>query len=68
MSRHKFSKEESQRGGRIRAAQPSAKQAREKAFQVTMERHPFYARHHLKLKIKQQNKERSNVTSKTQVQ
>jgi hypothetical protein len=43
------------RGGKTRAAQPSMKDARSKGFWTTMERHPFFARGHLRRKIKFQN-------------
>jgi hypothetical protein len=66
MPRHKFTREESQRGGRARCTQPSMKEAREKGFQSTMDRHPFYARHHLKLKIKEENKAREMVRKEVQ--
>jgi hypothetical protein len=61
MARHKFTREERSKGGKVRCAQESMKEARERGFEVTMDRHPFFARKHLKAKIKQQNKERSNV-------
>ncbi len=47
-----------QRGGKTRAAQPSMSDARSKAFWTTMERHPFYARKHLRRRIKSQDRVR----------
>ena len=58
MVRHTFTPEERSRGGKTRCQQDSMTEARQRGFEITMERHPFFARHHLKLKIKQQNKER----------
>jgi hypothetical protein len=62
MPRHKFTKEESQRGGRARCAQPSMKEAREKGFATTMDRHPFFARKWLKKQIKEENQARDAKT------
>ncbi len=42
-------------GGKTRAAQPGMKEARSAGFWATMETHPFYARKHLRHKIKGQN-------------
>ncbi len=50
--RHKFTRDECQRGGRARASQASFVEACRKGFERTMETHPFYARKHLKKKIK----------------
>lgn len=58
MTRHTFTPEERSRGGTIRCQQENMTEARQKGFQTTMDRHPFFARKHLKAKIKQQNKER----------
>lgn len=49
------------RGGRTRSAQPSMKEARVKAFWTTMDLHPFFARNHLKTKIKLQNQRRQRI-------
>ncbi len=43
------------RGGKTRAAQESMAQARSKGFWTTMDRHPFFARRHLRRKIKGQD-------------
>lgn len=51
------------RGGKTRSAQPSMTEARSKGFWTTMERHPFYARHHLRVKIKRQNVQRQRKAS-----
>ena len=50
--RHQFTKEERSRGGKVRAAQESMQEARSRGFWMTMERHPYFARHHLKHLIK----------------
>jgi hypothetical protein len=52
MARHKLTPEECRRGGKARAQQESFKDACRAGFQATLERHPFYARHWLKQKIK----------------
>ncbi len=41
-----------QQGGKTRSAQESMTEARRKGFWTTMERHPFFARRHLRRKIK----------------
>lgn len=51
------------RGGKTRSAQPSMKEARSAGFWSTMERHPFFARNHLKVKIKRQNVQRQRKTA-----
>jgi hypothetical protein len=51
------------RGGKTRSAQPSMKEARSAGFWSTMERHPFFARNHLKVKIKHQNAQRQRKAS-----
>ena len=48
MPRHQFTDEERRKGGKTRAAQPSMQEARSRGFEVTCERHPFFARHYLK--------------------
>ncbi len=42
-------------GGKTRAAQPSMKEARSAGFWATMESHPFFARKHLRHKIRAQD-------------
>jgi len=59
MPRHQLTHEERSRGGKTRAGQPSMKEARSKGFWATMESHPFFARHWLKLLIKAQNEKRA---------
>jgi hypothetical protein len=46
------------RGGKARAVQESMTEARSKGFWRTMELHPFFARKHLRRKIKAQNQHR----------
>jgi hypothetical protein len=60
MPRHEFTPEERSRGGKARSQQPSFKDACSKGFEVTMVRHPFFARKHLKAKIKQFNESKKN--------
>lgn len=48
-----------QRGGRTRCAQESMYDARSKGFWRTMELHPFYARKHLRRRIRAQNRVRA---------
>jgi hypothetical protein len=52
MPRYIFTKEERQRGGKTRKAQPDYYEACAKGWETTMQRHPFFARHYLKAKIK----------------
>jgi hypothetical protein len=49
------------KGGKTRAAQESMTEARSKGFWTTMERHPFFARHWLKIIIKSQNVRRQRI-------
>lgn len=66
MARHQFTREERSKGGKTRCKQESMTEARQKGFATTLDTHPFYARHHLKAKIKKQNEERSNVQNSVQ--
>lgn len=51
MARYKFTKEDCVKGGKARAAQPSFREACSLGFWATMDKHPFFARKHLKKKI-----------------
>ncbi len=50
--RYQFTRADCRRGGLARAAQPSYTEMCSKGFWAVMEKHPFYARHYLKLKIR----------------
>lgn len=52
MPKHVFTQQERSRGGRTRSKQPDFVDACRKGFETTFERHPFFARHHLKMKIR----------------
>ena len=54
-AKHQRIQEARRRGGKTRAAQPGMKAARSAGFWATMETHPFYARKHLRHKIKAQD-------------
>lgn len=49
--RHQLTREEKSKGGRNQSREDKSR-AGQIGFQVTMERHPYFARHHLKHKIK----------------
>ncbi len=55
MSRHVFTREECQRGGKARAALPDFQDHQRRNFWRTMDTHPFYARKWLKKKIQAYN-------------
>jgi hypothetical protein len=51
MPRHKFTPEESKRGGKARASQPDFVDACRRGFQATKEAHPYFVRHEVSKKI-----------------
>jgi hypothetical protein len=57
--RHKFTSEESQRGGKARAKQPDFVEACRKGFAATKQAHPYYVRHEVSRKL-QPNKQARN--------
>jgi hypothetical protein len=62
MARHVFTLDESRRGGRARARLPDFPAACSKGFWSTMDRHPFFARHHLKLLIRRRDEAHRPIT------
>jgi hypothetical protein len=52
--KHELTREERSRGGKSRKKHPNYIESCQKGFEVTMERHPYFARHYLKSKIKDQ--------------
>jgi hypothetical protein len=62
-AKHRRIIEARQRGGKTRSTQPSMTEARSAGFWRTMELHPWFARGHLRRKIKRQNELRNRRTA-----
>lgn len=58
MPRHIFTKEEQSKGGKKSALHPNRKEICSKGFWSCVEKHPFFARKHLKKIIKGKNNEK----------